>query len=124
MNYISRFIKYISINIFLLFANCTGTYYGIDGPDVIEREEAVAKINTALFLKSAACGFNEKNTLLLLNNYSVSPRKVLDGKYYSTKDIDACVNNINLGSCESYLIPCRISPKGFLDGGGIFQGGF
>ncbi len=124
MNYFSKLIKLFSIYPILLFVHCTGTYYGIDGPDVIEREQAVTKINQALFLKSAACGFNDKNIVLLLNNYSVSPRKVLDGKYYSTKDIDTCVNNINFGSCESYLVPCRVSPKGFLDGGGILQGGF
>ncbi|MCB1176405.1 MAG: hypothetical protein KDK36_02395, partial [Leptospiraceae bacterium] len=107
-----------------LLINCTGAYYGVDGPDVISREEAVGKLNMALFIKSASCGFDDKNIVLLLNNYTVSPRKVLDGKYYATKDIDTCVNNINLGSCESYLVPCRVSPKGFFDGGGLFQGGF
>jgi hypothetical protein len=106
------------------FINCTGVYYGLDGPDVIGREEAVGKINKALFVKASICGFDESNVLLLLNNYTVSPRKVLDGAYYATQDVDACVNGIHLGDCTSYLVPCRLSPKGFLDGGGMFQGGF
>ena len=110
--------------VFTIF-NCTNVYMGIDGPDVISREAAVGKLNKAYLSKSAACGFSETNLIFLLNNYSISPRKVLDGKYYATSDIDSCVNKINLGSCDTYLVPCVISPKSFFDGGGLPpQGGF
>lgn len=126
----------ISINICLIeiiffifsylvfFSNCTGVYYGIDGPNVLGRNEAVAKLNRALFLKSAECGFDEKNLALLLNNYTVNPRKVLDGAYYAKKDVEACEKRILLSDCNTYLTPCGMSPKGFFDGGGLFQGGF
>lgn len=79
-----------------LSQNCTGVYYGIDGPNVMDRNEAVAKLNRALFLKSAECGFDEKNVSLLLNNYTVNPRKVLDGAYYARKDVEACEKRILL----------------------------
>lgn len=116
------YLFYIFLNLF--FANCTGVYYGIDGPNVMSRNEAVAKLNQALFLKSSQCGFDEKNIALLLNNYTVNPRKVLDGAYYAKKDVEACEKRILLSDCNTYLAPCGMSPKGFFDGGGLFQGGF
>ncbi|MEM7184105.1 MAG: hypothetical protein AAF518_24620, partial [Spirochaetota bacterium] len=104
--------------------SCTNTYFGIDGPDVIPRKQAVAKLNNALLAKVAVCGSTSASLTLLYSNFSSNPRKVLDGAYYLTKDIDSCVNQIYFGSCESALLPCNVSPKGFFGGGGLFQGGF
>jgi small lipoprotein (TIGR04452 family) len=117
-------------NIYLLFVllalqNCTGAYYGIDGPDVISRNDAVAKINDAYLVKFAACGFNSTNVALIVRRFSVSDRKNLDGAYYATKDVDACVNNIHFVNCnDSVTFTCNLSPKDFFGGGGLLQGGF
>ncbi|MBK6603886.1 MAG: hypothetical protein KBF99_00985 [Leptospiraceae bacterium] len=109
----------------LLLSSCTGVYYGIDGPDVISRNDAVAKINDAYLVKIAACGFNSDNVKLLATRYTVSDRKNLDGAYYATKDIDACVKSILFVSCvDSAKFTCNISPKDFFGGGGLLQGGF
>lgn len=110
--------------IILLLVNCTGTYYGIDGADVISRKQAVSKINEALMVKIAVCGPDETNLTYLYTNMVNSPRKILDGAYYSTKDIDSCLNQIYFGTCDTFLIPCNVSPKDFFGGGGLFQGGF
>lgn len=106
--------------------NCTGTYYGIDGPDVISRTEAVNKINRALMIKFGTCGFDSKNVALLVRNTTQSKRKVLDGAYYSTRDVDFCVKSIYFKSCkdDAATFVCNISPKDFFGGGGLFQGGF
>ncbi len=116
------------INIFFIAIftfQCSGVYYGIDGPDVISRSEAVSKINDAYLVKFASCGFNQTNVLFLTKRYNVSDRKNLDGAFYATKDIDACVSNILFLSCnDSVLFSCNVSPKDFFGGGGLFQGGF
>lgn len=109
---------------FLFLYSCTNTYYGIDGPDVISRERAVGKLNAALAIKIAICGVTDAGAALLYNNITSRPRKVLDGAYYQTKDIDSCVDQIYYGSCESALLPCNVSPKNIFGGGGLFQGGF
>ncbi len=104
---------------------CTGVYYGIDGPDVISRADAVAKINDAYLIKFATCGFDSTNASILVTKISVSDRKNLDGAYYATKDIDTCVSTILLVSCkDSSTVSCNISPKDFFGGGGLLQGGF
>ena len=112
--------------LFLVFfiLKCTGTYYGIDGKDVIPRSEALSRINTALVIKFANCGFTNTNLTLLSRNFTQSDRKILDGAYYTTKDIDSCVQTIYLNSCVGALTPCNLSPKDFFGGGGLFQGGF
>lgn len=107
----------------VLLNNCTGTY-GLDGSDVMPRKQAVDKINNALLVKFASCGFDTTNTTLLVNNLTVSDRKVLDGAFYANEDVEFCVNSILFGTCKSALIPCNISPKDFFGGGGLFQGGF
>lgn len=109
----------------LLAQSCTGVYYGIDGPDVISRSEAVAKINDAYLVKFASCGLDSTNLALLAKRFAVSDRKNLDGAFYATKDIDACVNTILFVSCkDSVVYNCNISPKDFFGGGGLLQGGF
>ncbi len=114
-----------SFILILLLQSCTGVYYGIDGPDVISRNDAVAKINDAYLVKFAACGFDSTNAKLLVARFSVSDRKNLDGAYYATKDIDSCVKSILFVSCvDSAAYSCNISPKDFFGGGGLFQGGF
>ncbi|MCP5494674.1 MAG: hypothetical protein H7A23_08970 [Leptospiraceae bacterium] len=116
--------KFFFCILLLFFSKCTGTYYGIDGPDVISRKEAVSKINNALMAKIAICGADETNLTYLYTNIVSNPRKVLDGAYYSEKDINSCVNHIYFGTCDTFLIPCSVSPKDFFGGGGLFQGGF
>ncbi|MBP9884753.1 MAG: hypothetical protein KBF93_00555 [Leptospiraceae bacterium] len=104
---------------------CTGVYYGIDGADVISRSVAVSKINDAYLVKFAACGFDTTNLALLAKRFAVSDRKNLDGAFYATKDVDACVTTILFVSCkDSVAYSCNISPKDFFGGGGLFQGGF
>lgn len=116
--------KFILILV-LSVQSCTGVYYGVDGTDVISRNDAVAKINDAYLVKIAACGFNTDNVKLLVARYTVSDRKNLDGAYYATKDIDSCVKSILFVSCvDSALYSCNISPKDFFGGGGLLQGGF
>ncbi len=117
-------MKYLCLCLLLILLNCTGTYYGIDGPDVISRAEAVNKINRALIIKFGTCGFDRANVSLLLKNSLQSKRKVLDGAFYSTRDIDSCVQSIYFNTCAGALVPCNISPKDFFGGGGLFQGGF
>jgi hypothetical protein len=116
--------KFILILI-LSLQTCTGAYYGIDGPDVISRNDAVAKINDAYLVKFAACGFTSTNVALIVKRFSVSDRKNLDGAYYATKDVDSCVNNIHFVNCnDAVAFTCNLSPKDFFGGGGLFQGGF
>ncbi len=113
--------------IFILsFLNCTGTYYGVDGGDVISRTEAVNKINRALMIKFGTCGFDSRNVALLVRNTTQSKRKVLDGAFYSTRDVDFCVQTIYGKSCkdDAATYVCNISPKDFFGGGGLLQGGF
>lgn len=119
------------LKIFLIFTltllaqSCTGVYYGIDGPDVISRSEAVSKLNDAYLVKFASCGFDSTNATLLVTRFSVSDRKNLDGAYYATKDVDSCVTTILFVACkESAAYSCNISPKDFFGGGGLLQGGF
>ncbi|HNH11458.1 MAG TPA: hypothetical protein PK683_23360, partial [Leptospiraceae bacterium] len=68
---------------FFLFNYCTGTYYGVSGSAVYSRNEAVAKLNKALLLKTAACGANEKNSSAVYAVISQSASKTLDGAYYT-----------------------------------------
>ena len=121
-------MKLILILLFILLSliHCTGTYYGIDGPNVISRTEAVNKINRALMIKFGNCGFDSKNVALLVRNTTQSKRKVLDGAFYSTQDVDFCIQNIYFKSCkdDAATFVCNISPKDFFGGGGLFQGGF
>ncbi|MDX1961144.1 MAG: hypothetical protein SFU98_21420 [Leptospiraceae bacterium] len=112
------------ICIFLFLVGCSNSYYGVPGPNVVSRNEAVAILNRALALKVAACGLNNTNSALLVRNFNSNQNQVLDGAYYAKKDIKFCENSILFGTCLSALIPCNISPKGFFDGGGLFQGGF
>lgn len=107
----------------LFAAACSGSYYGLDGPDVIPRDEALQKINDARLVKIAQCGLNETNGAFLYLQYTQNPRKILDGAYYSTRDVDSCTNNILWGSCDAVAQPCGMSPAEFFDGA-IFQGGF
>ncbi len=102
---------------------CSGSYYGVDGPDVISREEALQRINDARLVKIAQCGLNETNGAFLYVQFTQNPRKILDGAYYSTKDVDSCTNVILWGSCEAAAQPCGLSPAEFFDGA-LFQGGF
>lgn len=114
----------------LVLVSCTNTDYGIPGPNVISRDEAVGELNNALSVKVASCGANSGNIILLSRVMSQHPRKVLDGAYYAKKDINACKNQIYFSSCSSLLPssfpypPCNLSPKGVTDGGGFLQGGF
>lgn len=103
-------------------SGCSGSYFGVDGPDVIPREEALQRINDARLVKIAQCGLNETNGAFLYLQYTQNPRKILDGAYYSTKDIDACTNIILWGSCDAAIQPCGLSPAEFFDGS-LFQGG-
>ena len=115
---------YLGLSFFIQFTFCSGVYYGIDGPDVLPRKTAVSKINDAYLVKFASCGFDSTNVLLLVKRFSVSDRKNLDGAFYATKDIDACVQNILFLSCtDVVLFTCNVSPKDFFGGGGLFQGG-
>lgn len=109
---------------FFLFSHCTGTYYGVSGSAVYSRNEAVAKLNKALVLKTAACGANEKNSSAVYAVISQSASKTLDGAYYTKKDIDACEKYIYFSGCSTYYIPCKVSSKEFLESGPYFQGGF
>lgn len=109
---------------FFLFNHCTGTYYGVPGSAVYSRSEAVARLNKALVLKTAACGANDKNTSAVYAVISQSASKTLDGAYYTKKDIDACEKYIYVSGCSTYFIPCKVSSKEFLESGPYFQGGF
>ncbi|MEQ8351820.1 MAG: hypothetical protein RH862_10070 [Leptospiraceae bacterium] len=106
-----------------LFIACSGSYYGIDGPSVISRDEALQRINDARLVKVAQCGLNETNGAYLYIQFTENPRKILDGAYYSTKDVDSCTNMILWGSCEAAAQPCGLAPAEFFDGS-LFQGGF
>ncbi len=109
----------------LIAQSCTGVYYGIDGPDVISRHDAVNKINDAYLVKFASCGFDSTNVALLVKRLTTSDRKILDGAYYATKDVDSCVKQVLFISCkDSAAFTCNISPKDFFGGGGLLQGGF
>jgi hypothetical protein len=118
--------KLFSLIILVSFIqNCSGVYYGVDGPDVISRSDAVAKINDAYLVKFASCGFDSTNVALLAKRFASSDRKNLDGAFYATKDIDACIQTILFVACkDSAVFSCNISPKDFFGGGGLFQGGF
>ncbi len=106
-----------------LLAGCTGTYGGLDGPDVISRDDAVRKINDAKLARMSVCGYNQSGALLLYNDYVRNPRKVLDGAYYSTHDVDVCVQSIWLTPCAQWPLDCGLSPKEFIEPP-YFQGGF
>ncbi len=106
----------------LLGSSCSGVYLGVDGPDVIGREAAVSKINDARLAKIAVCGVTEANAGFLYTQYSANPRRILDGAYYTTKDIDSCVRTILLGSCQGAVLPCGLSPKDITEGS-LLQGG-
>jgi small lipoprotein (TIGR04452 family) len=119
---------YIILILFLI--QCTGTDYGIPGPNVVSREQAVGELNGAMTAKVAVCGATSANVILLSRVFLQNPRKVLDGAYYAKKDIEACKNQIYLTSCSTLAPssfpypPCNLSPKGITDGGGFLQGGF
>ena len=102
---------------------CSGAYYGVDGPDVISRDETLSRINDARLAKIASCGLNETNGAFLYVQYTQNPRKLLDGAYYYTKDVDNCTNIILWGSCDGAVRSCGLAPAEFFDGA-LFQGGF
>jgi hypothetical protein len=92
-------------------AQCTGAYGGIDGPSVIARNEAVSRINDAKLARMAVCGYNSAGAISLYNDYVRLPRKVLDGAYYATRDVDRCVESIWLTPCNQWPLDCGLSPK-------------
>ena len=118
-----RIQKRAALAIALVLVCCSGSYYGVDGPDVITRKEALNRINDARLVKIAQCGITETSGAYLYLQFTENPRKILDGAYYSSKDVDACTNMILWGTCDAAAQPCGLSPAEFFDGS-LFQGGF
>ncbi|MDX1961142.1 MAG: hypothetical protein SFU98_21410 [Leptospiraceae bacterium] len=108
----------------IICPSCTGTYYGLGGSEVINRSSAVQALNLATILKATTCKLDSKTANQIVLNFVQNQRKVLDGAYYTKKDVKNCVNAIYLASCSNFYAPCRISPKEFLESGPYFQGGF
>lgn len=119
-------IKYKLIIIYILLTlTCSNSEYGVNGPDVIARHHAVKKIDDAYLVKFASCGFDATNVSFLARRFSRRNIQLLDGSYYSTRDVDFCVKQILFVSCkDSIVVSCNISSKDFFGGGGLLEGGF
>lgn len=107
----------------LISLTCSGTYGGIDGGSVIARKDAVQRINDAKLARLALCGPTSAGTLLVYSDYVRSERKVLDGAYYATRDVDRCITGIWLTPCSQWPLDCGLSPKEVLEPP-LLQGGF
>ncbi len=113
----------LPVLILVLCSSCSGSYSGVDGPGVISRHDAVAEINDAKLLRMSLCGVDSAGAASLYIDYTRHPRKVLDGAYYATRDVDICVQSIYLTPCNQWPRACELSPKEFIEPG-YFQGGF
>lgn len=107
----------------LLSLTCSGSYGGIDGGAVIARKDAVQRINDAKLGRLALCGSESSGAALLYSDYVRTDRKVLDGAYYSTSDVDRCIAGIWLTPCSQWPLDCGLSPNEILEPP-VLQGGF
>lgn len=103
--------------------SCSGNYYGIDGPDVYTRDEAIQIISTAQVIYFQKCSNSKLTNSLFLDLAITNPRLILDSAYYSKKDIHYCEKTILLSPCNLPLVECQIAPEEFFNGN-FGQGGF
>jgi hypothetical protein len=107
----------------LMSVACTGNYGGVDGGAVIARKDAVQRINDTRLARMVLCGPTSADALLVYSDYVKSDRKVLDGAYYTTRDVDRCIAGIWLTPCSQWPQDCGLSPNEFLETP-VLQGGF
>jgi hypothetical protein len=118
------------INLFLVLIlqtfnliSCSGNYYGVNGSDVYTREESIRIISTAQLIYYNKCFDQKSQDSLIIDLAIKNPRLVLDGAYYSKKDIKRCEETILVSPCNLPLIDCQIASEEFFNGK-FGQGGF
>ncbi|MBE7440797.1 MAG: hypothetical protein HS115_20305 [Spirochaetales bacterium] len=105
-----------------LFLHCTGSYVGVDGPDVVTREEAVQRMVRARLLRVIHCDRREREDQEMYAIQIQATRKTLDGAFYHREDLAECEKQILITPCEAILDRCRMSPKEIWKGE-FLQGG-
>jgi len=80
-------------------------------------------ITNAQVLRYLNCSESESARGLLLTTALTNPRLILDGAFYSQKDVEECQKAILLTPCTEPGYSCNLGPKEFLKGK-LFQGGF
>ncbi|WCL49449.1 hypothetical protein [Leptospira sp. GIMC2001] len=110
--------------ILLVFTvSCSGGYNGVDGPDTYTRDESIEIIQRAQIIRFNYCSDTESINNLLIDNLAKNPRFLLDGAFYSTKDVAECEQATLITPCSEPGYTCSMAPKEFLNGK-LLQGGF
>lgn len=116
MRNLLNLIIFSLITILFSIVQCSGSYYGIKGSSTYTRQEAIDRLTTIQIVWYINCQEKESATELLIKTSLTNPRRILDGAFYSKKDVNECEKAILFTPCTENLPRCNLAPKEILRG--------